>query len=445
MLCSASLIDAAEFSTITTIFPASDDEIFIEKAMTFGDLNGDQKTDIVLATYNRRDEDVNLNVFYGDQWTREITTREADVKFRSGGSKDCKYMWTKSDLNGDKTHDLVFVTENVVYVFWGGQLKSFLSRAEANLTIESLDNKKFLAAAVGDVNNDHKADLIVSAQKNGIGYVYVFYSRFLSPFVDINDADLEIVGEELEDGFGEIIEILDDFNNDGYRELLVTSPRGNQRGNVYLFHRPYLQGTIFARHQTDVKIEGSSVGGLFGFYVSPGGDFNGDGKNDLAISAPFDGSEPDQGVIYVYYARGIDLPATVTVQDADSRIFGEDPNDFFGLGFAVLNDRTKNGRDEIVVGSSWSWTPPFQESPPGITEIVGKLYFFDGGNLVNIIQAEWADQCLKGIPDQIWYQSRIFPAGDVNGDGQTDFFVLAYQRINNDIVIKVVKVMTVSP
>jgi hypothetical protein len=56
---------------------------------------------------------------------------------------------------------------------------------------------------------------------------------------------------------------------------------------------------VFVGGAADVVIEGPSVGGAFGTRLAVG-DFDGDGVDDLAVSAPFDDAVgQDSGAVYV--------------------------------------------------------------------------------------------------------------------------------------------------
>ena len=91
------------------------------------------------------------------------------------------------------------------------------------------------------------------------------------------------------------------------------------------------------------------------------GDFNNDGKTDLAVSADFDtargDTSPGRGFVYVYFGRGELLPSEIDDAEraADCRIYGEKFFGQFGTEIAV-GDFDGDGYDDLAVSQIESYT-----------------------------------------------------------------------------------------
>lgn len=92
-----------------------------------------------------------------------------------------------------------------------------------------------------DVNGDGISDLIVGAPFAGAvggGEVFVMYGTAagLPPPASMNDADVTIVGEQDGDMLGFAVVCAGDVNGDGYDDLLLTAPGTASAGYAYLIY-----------------------------------------------------------------------------------------------------------------------------------------------------------------------------------------------------------------
>ncbi len=165
------------------------------------------------------------------------------------------------------------------------------------------------------------------------------------------------------------------------------------------------------------------------------GDLDGDGFDDLVISAMAGDGPPDQdqrdnaGEVAIYYSPGriggqVDLrenpPGVVT-------IYGEESHSIFGIKSEVA-DIDGNGTNDLLVGA-------FYADGPG-REDAGKLYFFTSELLAEIRATtgvlDLAEPWPPGVgvvigPDAGTRLGVWMAAGDVNGDGVADVVVGADQ------------------
>lgn len=174
--------------------------------------------------------------------------------------------------------------------------------------------------------------------------------------------------------------VLGDQDGDGRSELAIGLNRDNRRGfdagAVALLSGP-ITGELTvddARH-----IGAAGPGDRAGTAVVSTGDMNGDGIEDLAISAPyaesrppsspFGGGEPaltDVGAVYVVYGP---ILRDIYLDDADGIHTGENPNDRIGGTLAHTGDLNGDGLSDLLIGA---------EEISGTFTNQGAAYVIDG-------------------------------------------------------------------
>ena len=164
------------------------------------------------------------------------------------------YGWNISfieNLNGDEYPDLVIGTPwydapsiidtGAVYIFYGKANYGFnnINYSHADVKIRGdIDGDKFGwdVADAGDVNSDGFNDLIVGAPgaKNNRGRAYIFHGGSIESgsYIanDIADRvlDSEKIGVSADGFYGSSVEGVGDINKDGYGDVLVGAPGGDQ-------------------------------------------------------------------------------------------------------------------------------------------------------------------------------------------------------------------------
>ncbi len=382
-----------------------------------------------------------------------------------GGPGLAHAVEVQADFNGDGFADLAIgvpgeaigsVTRagavNVIYgkhadglsalnnQLWHQDVPGILSFAQANDAFGA-------ELAAGDFNGDAFADLAIGVAGEGIGSaigagaVQVLYgsgsglsaagSQFLRQDANLGGEAIEDAPES-GDGFGGAL-AAGDFNGDGFVDLAIGVPEEDigsvaDTGAVNVIH-----GTPAGLAAADDQIWHQDIAGIedtaepfqrFGTALAAG-DFDGDGRDDLAVGVPFEGvGSSFAGAVNVIYGSNQRLQAAnnqLWHQDIAGIEDTAEPNDAFGLPLAA-GDFNGDGRDDLAVGVH--------------LEGVGKLSKLSSAGAVNVIYG--SNDRLQATNDQLWHQNvtgiedpaepfdffgGALAAGDFNADGRDDLAV----------------------
>ena len=302
-------------------------------------------------------------------------------------------------------------------------------------------------AGAGDVNNDGIDDLIIGASGadpdgGGSGAAYVLFGKNVAvdgAFAsDIATSSLtgttgfQISGTTGGDGLGFSV-AMGDFNGDGIEDMLVGANQADSyRGAGYvIFGKDTGVSGAFAGEINVATLDGTngfkmpavSVYDYAGTSVTNAGDINGDGIDDIAISAM--GSDPNgsnSGSVYIVYGKSTAFTATVSLSGLDGtngfRVAGLAAGDQLGISVSGAGDVNDDGVDDLIIGANGL------TNNGGAFVIFGKNTAVDGNfaSSVNVSGLNGTngyriDGELSGDNAGI----RVAGLGDVNGDGVNDF------------------------
>jgi hypothetical protein len=266
--------------------------------------------------------------------------------------------------------------------------------------------------AIGDLTGDGSADLAVGAFLSDVsasdaGSAYVFRGRSPFPGGSATTALARFTGQASRDWLGAALAIADVTGSDT-QDLILGAPQndgaGGNSGRVYVFPGSTSLGGAGAG-SAPVRITGARSGDRLGSAVA-GGDFSGDGRDDLALGAP----EADEGAIFVVLG-GATL-ATGSAEDAPAIFTGERSGDRLGQGLA-LGDADGDGIADLLAGA------PLHDLPAASC---GRAYLFRGGTLgvrtgssaASILTAE------NSAGDQFGAAVSLL---DLDGDGRDELVV----------------------
>lgn len=183
-------------------------------------------------------------------------------------------------------------------------------------------------AAAGDFDGDGYDDFLVGVAGTTISYfdpdpgaAFLIYGqpqgvdRALNPDQFVDSHITVFQGRDDLDRTGAAVAGIGDFDGDGFDDIAIAAPTANPHGEssndtgeiTIVYGRAERTGwteELDALGDNGLRIHGVSSGDFFGANVTHAGDFNGDGYDDLLVTAPgtSSGAAPnDAGSVYVVF------------------------------------------------------------------------------------------------------------------------------------------------
>lgn len=331
-------------------------------AVAIGDVTGDGRNDVVVTTdgygYGEFNPDEN-QVFVFAQRTDGVLS--APVRY-AYGSKANETGLALGDLNHDAILDIVVGHDSGITLLISDGNGGF--RTEIRTGDKAIND-------VGIVDIDLDGNLDVIAQSWYLGAIQYFGDGQGSVRATRSLATPAVGYNDLKIG---------DVTGDGLPDLVISS---GQNRNFWVYPHNGVDGYTWYRTYTVPAVTFAPGGVAIG-------DFNGDGRNDIALSEP--GNKPTHMWVYPQGTNG-QLQEVVAL-------------DSYDIPEAVISaDLDRDGRQDLVtLHGGWM--------------NLGYYLQGEGGVL--------ASEKLAPVPPASHYNTQGLAAGDVNGDGCTDVAIADY-------------------
>lgn len=323
-----------------------------------------------------------------------VSNSSAQTAVSAGyGNSFNQFIGTKTgragDINNDGIVDFIssgtsFFFAAPVFVYSGADAQLLYSFPPAT----SVEKFGYAMGAAGDVDQDGFGDFIITAVGGSTlkGYVNI-YSGQTGLLLR------QIQGSTALEGLGAAAAPLDDINNDGIVDTLITTAGSTNYTGLGA-------ARVYSGADGSVLLQVTGVAGDFGFGASADavGDVNNDGTSDFIVGS-FKSSKSSKVKVF----SGADGQLLYTL----SGNVGGNPNDGFGASCSAAGDVDRDGVPDFMATSI---------PQSGIYNNSGFAKIFSGAS-GNLLYTELADAANDG------FGASCCSAGDFNNDGFGDFAV----------------------
>jgi hypothetical protein len=360
----------------STIEDTSGDPLHLGADVEVGDVTGDGLPDLVAGSpgWDGLTQTQGAVFIFDGPLAPGVSPASANGTLEGAGSNDQLGTWLHiGDHSNNGQIDIltsaIGTTEGgSVYLFQTpimGVIQSDL--AEGALHAEaSGDGAADDVAAPGDISGDGVGDYLITAPMAyaQAGAAYYVQGPFPSGSASLSQAHAILTGPLAGDMLGNVDGA--DFNGDGYVDVVAAARQAPGGATLWIHDGPFIpsSGTI------DVAANASrSLGaGLVAGGPLTVGDVNNDDVPDLVVGGPeLDSAVGISGAGAVFVLFG-PIAGSGSLNDADVRLYGSEPSQWFGAGMLVV-DLDGDSFNDLVLGG-----PDLGSSPtaPNTTVFFGE-------------------------------------------------------------------------
>jgi len=303
------------------------------------------------------------------------------IRGEASGDHAGEALASIADQNGDAKADILVgaagndaggVDAGAAYVVFGKATDTAVNLTDVTAGIGGYriigqaagDGAGAALGAIGDLNGDGRAEILVGAAGNdagglNAGAAYVVFGKATGTQIDLDNVaagagGFRITGAAAGDQAGGAISAIGDVNGDARTDLLVGAAGG---GKAYV---------VYGKADTNEVLLSSVASGIGGFVILPesagdfvglsvtgGADLNRDGVADLVIGTPGNTEGGvNAGAVYVVWGGGrgpIDLSA-IALGAGGAKIVGR-ANSFTGSAVSITGDMNGDGTADLVIGA----------------------------------------------------------------------------------------------
>jgi hypothetical protein len=393
-----------------------------------GDLNGDGLNDLLVAsrqaTVGASTNAGKTYLIYGKTDTAEVSLSAVAAGtggFVMNGQSATDYsgqsIGPAGDVNGDGIADLLIgATDNPsgpagaksgrTYVVFGSTSTAAINLSAVAAGVggfaingqSASDYSGWQATTAGDVNGDGYADVLVTSKDadpatggTNAGKSYVVFGKSTTTNIDLSavaagTGGFVVNGQAASDASGASISAVGDVNGDGLADFVVGASLADQTGKVdagksyVVFGKTSttaIELSAIAAGTGGFVINGLNAGDGAGYSVSNAGDMNGDGLNDILVSAITADTLTmnNMGAAYVVYGQtaqtAVNL-ADIVQGKGGFVIVGQSGSESIGTSVSAAGDVNGDGFADLLVASYYS-------DPPAGAD-AGRTYVIFGGS-----------------------------------------------------------------